>query len=504
MCAYREEGALAFHTPGHKQGLGAHALLRELVTEAGLREEVSLMEELDDLHEPTGCIEEAQDLAAALYGADAAFFAVNGTTGAIHAMLVAALSPGDAVLVPRNVHRSVFGGLVLADAHPIYIEPIVDEALGIAHGLSVEAVRAACRRHPEATALFLVSPTYYGVASDVRAIAEIVHAADMSLLVDEAHGAHLAFSEALPASAMAAGADLAAQSTHKLLGAMTQASLLLLREGRIEKECVQRAMSLLTSTSPNYLLLASLDIARLQMAEAGAAHLARAVRLARKLRREVNATPGLFSFGEERMGGAGAFALDPLKLTVTVTGLGLTGAEAAHILRHEHKIEAELFDAQNVLFLLTYADTEESAGRLLAALRSLAQRRTAQAASPAAAAVASAVPDGGKAQAVVPDGGKAQAAVRLPAAPPVAIPPREAFYRRSVPCHLREAAGRIAAETIAFYPPGIPVICTGEVFTAEVCRYIEAMAAAGLKVTGASDTSLRTLRVVADDVEQEQ
>ena len=492
MCAYREEGALAFHTSGHKQGLGAHALLRELVTEAGLREEVSLMEELDDLHEPTGCIEEAQDLAAALYGADAAFFAVNGTTGAIHAMLVAALSPGDAVLVPRNVHRSVFGGLVLADARPVYIEPIVDEALGIAHGLSTQAVREACRLHPEAKVLLLVSPTYYGVASDVCAIAEIVHAAGMALLVDEAHGAHLAFSDDLPESAIAAGADLVAQSTHKLLGAMTQASLLLLREGRIEKERVQRAMSLLTSTSPNYLLLASLDIARLQMAEAGAAHLARAVGLARKLRREVNATPGLFSFGEERMGGAGAFALDPLKLTVTVTGLGLTGAEAAHILRHEHKIEAELFDAQNVLFLLTYADTEESAGRLLAALRSLAQRRTAHGATAAAAAGA------------VPDGRKAQAAVRLPAAPPVSIPPREAFYRRSVPCRLREAAGRIAAETIAFYPPGIPVICTGEVFTAEVCRYIEAMAAAGLKVTGASDTSLRTLRVVADDVEQEE
>ena len=492
MCAYGEAGALAFHTPGHKQGLGAHALLRELVTEAGLREEVSLMEELDDLHEPTGCIEEAQDLAAALYGADAAFFAVNGTTGAIHAMLVAALSPGDAVLVPRNVHRSVFGGLVLADARPVYIEPIIDEALGIAHGLSTEAVREACRLHPEAKALLLVSPTYYGVASDVRAIAEIVHEAGMALLVDEAHGAHLAFSDDLPESAIAAGADLVAQSTHKLLGAMTQASLLLLREGRIEKERVERAMSLLTSTSPNYLLLASLDIARLQMAEAGAAHLARAVGLARKLRREVNAMPGLFSFGEERMGGAGAFALDPLKLTVTVTGLGLTGAEAAHILRHEHKIEAELFDAQNVLFLLTYADTEESAGRLLAALRSLAQRRTAQAATAVAAASA------------VPDGGEAQAVVRLPAAPPVAIPPREAFYRRSVPCRLREAAGRIAAETIAFYPPGIPVICTGEVFTAEVCRYIEAMAAAGLKVTGASDTSLRTLRVVADDVEQEE
>ena len=476
MCAYGEAGALAFHTPGHKQGLGAHVLLRELVTEAGLREEVSLMEELDDLHEPTGCIEEAQDLAAALYGADAAFFAVNGTTGAIHAMLVAALSPGDTVLVPRNVHRSVFGGLVLADARPVYIEPVVDEALGIAHGLSTEAVREACRLHPEAKALLLVSPTYYGVASDVRAIAEIVHEAGMALLVDEAHGAHLAFSDDLPESAIAAGADLVAQSTHKLLGAMTQASLLLLREGRIEKERVQRAMSLLTSTSPNYLLMASLDIARLQMAEAGAAHLARAVGLAQKLRREVNATPGLFSFGEERMARAGAYAFDPLKITVTVTGLGLTGAQAAHILRREHKIEAELFDAKNVLFLLSYADTEASTGRLLAALHALAE--------------------GAKLPGSPFAGKGAEAAHRLPAAPPAALSPREAFYSRASRCSLREAAGRIAAETIAFYPPGIPVICPGEVFTEEICRYIEAMQAAGLKVTGAADASLRTLGVI--------
>ena len=476
MRAYREDGALAFHTPGHKQGLGAHALLRELVTEAGLREEVSLMDELDDLHEPAGCLEEAQALAAALYGADAAFFAVNGTTGAIHAMLLAALSPGDCVLVPRNAHRSLYGALVLADARPIYIEPEVDEELGIAHGLSVEAVRAACRRYPEAKALFLVSPTYYGVASDVRAIAEIVHAAGMSLLVDEAHGAHLAFSEALPASAMAAGADLAAQSTHKLLGAMTQASLLLLRDERVEKARVQRAMSLLTTTSPNYLLMASLDIARLQMAEDGAPRLARAVALAEKLRREINATPGLFCFGEERMARAGAYALDPLKITVTVTGLGLTGAQAAHILRREHKIEAELFDAKNVLFLLSYADTEASTGRLLAALHALAE--------------------GAKLPGSPFAGKGAEAAHRLPAAPPAALSPREAFYSRTSRCSLREAAGRIAAETIAFYPPGIPVICPGEVFTEEICRYIEAMQAAGLKVTGAADASLRTLGVI--------
>lgn len=492
MCAYRKDGALAFHTPGHKQGAGAHALLRELVTETGLREEVSLMDELDDLHEPRGCLKDAQDLAAALYGADAAFFAVNGTTGAIHAMLLAALLPGDAVLVPRNAHRSVFGGLVLADARPIYIEPEVDEALGIAHGLSVEAVRDACSRHPEARALFLVSPTYYGVASDVRSIAEIVHEAGMTLLVDEAHGAHLAFFEELPEAAMAAGADLVAQSTHKLLGAMTQASLLLLRETRVEKERVQRAMRLLTTTSPNYLLMASLDIARLQMAEAGAAYLARAVGLARELRREINGIAGLFCFGEERMGGAGAFALDPLKITVTVTGLGLTGAEAARILRRAYKIEAELFDARNVLFLLTYADTEASAARLLAALRALA-KDAADAGRTAQTAMLIQPPAGRAASRTVE---KCASEVLLPAAPPLALMPREAFYRRAVSCPLHDATGRIAAETIAFYPPGIPVICTGEVFTADVCRYMEAMRAAGLKVTGAADATLRTVRVV--------
>ena len=481
MRAYREAGALAFHTPGHKQGLGAHRLLRERITQAGLAEEVSLMQELDDLHGPEGCIKEAQECAARLFGADAAFFMVNGTTGAIHAMLLAALSPGDAVLLPRNAHRSVWGGLVLAGARPIYIESVVDAELGIAHGLSTASVRAAVAAHPEAKALLLVSPTYYGVASDIRAIAEIVHGAGLLLLVDEAHGAHLAFSEELPPAALAAGADMAAQSTHKLLGAMTQASLLLLREGRLTGQRVQAAMSLLTTTSPNYLLLASLDIARCQMEEEGRALLARALRLARHLRREIDAIEGLACFGTERMGGAGAYALDELKLTVTVAGLGLKGPEAASLLRHRHKIEAELADERNVLFLITYADTEETAGRLLEALRAMAREvggvRTPGFLPPVEAAA-------------------------LPPVPPLALTPREAFYRRSAAVPFHEAVGRIAAEGISFYPPGIPVICPGELFTAEVCAYIRAMQEAGLKAAGAEDAALAAVRVAEEEAKE--
>lgn len=478
MCAYKNANMLAFHTPGHKQGAGAHALLQKLITNDGLLEEVSLMQTLDDLHEPIGCIKKAQDLAAALYGADAAFFAVNGTTGAIHAMLLAALFPGDTVLVPRNAHCSLFSGLVIADAKPIYINPLIDEDLGIAHGLSLDAVRDACKKHSKARALFIVSPTYYGVASDLRAIAEIVHGADMALLVDEAHGAHLAFSAKLPEAAIASGADLVAQSTHKLLGAMTQASLLLLKKGRIEKERVQQTMSLLTTTSPNYLLLASLDIARLQMAEMGATYLKKVIALAEELRRAINEIPGLYCFGKERVGAAGKKALDPLKITVTVKDLGLTGKEATQILRHVHHIEAEMFDTQNVLFILTYADTKKSANRLLKALQALAYGVGVKTADDAS---------------FLTD----KKMYRLPVAPPMSLTPRESFYRAASHCPLKKARGRIAAETIAFYPPGIPVICMGEIFTAEVCDYIEAMQKAGLKVKGAEDVTLKTVRVIA-------
>ena len=227
MAAYAADGALAFHTPGHKQGKGAHEALRKLITAEGLREEVSLMEELDDIHSPSGCIKEAEELAARLYGAKAAYFMVNGTSGAIHTMLLAALSPGDTVLVQRNAHRSVYSALVLLGARPIYLAPEVDERLGIAHGVAPATIVRAIQRHPEAKAAVLVNPTYYGITTELDEIAEHLHNKGRLLLVDEAHGPHLRFSDCLPQDAIAAGADMAAQSTHKILGAMTQGSLLL-------------------------------------------------------------------------------------------------------------------------------------------------------------------------------------------------------------------------------------------------------------------------------------
>ena len=472
MRAYAADGARAYHTPGHKQGLGAHPLLKALVTEEGLREEVSLMEELDDLHEPTMCIKEAQEMAAALYGADQAYFMINGTTGAIHTMLMGALRPGDAVLVPRNAHRSMIGGIILAGAHPVFLQPEVDERLGIAMGLTEETVARAIAAHPEAKALACVYPTYYGVTFDLARIAALVHAHDMLLLVDEAHGPHLRFSEALPPQAIDRGADMAAQSTHKILGAMTQASMLLVNGVRVDRERVREAASLLQSTSPNQLLLASLDIARLQMAENGRETVGQAVRLAGRLRSAINAIDGLWSFGPEYTCYPGATGLDATKITVQVTGLGLSGVEAESILRHRYKVQCELSDARNLLFILSYADKDEQADYLLRALQGLA--RDHRRGSEASGAVST----------------------KLPAVPAQGMTPREAFFAPKGSVAFSEAEGHIAAEQVMFYPPGIPILCPGDVIDAASLRYIEAMQALGLKVVGPRDASLGRIQVV--------
>ena len=472
MRAYAADGARAYHTPGHKQGLGAHPLLKALVTEEGLREEVSLMEELDDLHEPTMCIKEAQEMAAALYGADQAYFMINGTTGAIHTMLMGALRPGDAVLVPRNAHRSMIGGIILAGAQPVFLQPEVDERLGIAMGLTEEKIaRSAITAHPEAKALACVYPTYYGVTFDLARIAALVHAHDMLLLVDEAHGPHLRFSEALPPQAIDCGADMAAQSTHKILGAMTQASMLLVNGVRVDR--VREAASLLQSTSPNQLLLASLDIARLQMAENGGETVGLSQKgLAGRLRSAINAIDGLWSFGPGYTCYPGATGLDATKITVQVTGLGLSGVEAEAILRHEYKVQCELSDARNLLFILSYADTEEQADYLLEVLRQLARITAAR---------------------------QLRQCLWRPFLPPVpaqGMTPREAFFAPKGSVAFSEAEGHIAAEQVMFYPPGIPILCPGDVIDAASLRYIEAMQALGLKVVGPRDASLGRIQVV--------
>ena len=504
MEAYAGDGALAFHTPGHKQGLGAHPLLKRLITEAGLRQEVSLMEELDDLHEPAGCIKEAQELAAELWGAKESLFVINGTTGAIQAMLVGTLSPGDKVLVPRNAHRSIMGGIILAGAVPIYIQPEIDTRLGIAMGLSVATVKQAIKTHPEAKALVAIYPTYYGFCCDLQRIGELVHQANMLLLVDEAHGAHLRFGKELPKQAIELGADVAAQSTHKLLGSMTQTSMLHIGSNRVEAERIRQAASLLQSTSPNQLLLASLDIARLQMAQEGVQRVNRAVELAQWLRKKINEIPGLYCPGKEIWAGQeagqlmagsedlsadkrGAIALDWAKVTVNLAGLDISGQEAELLLRHQWKVQCELSDPENLLFIISMADTQREADRLLQVLQELAVKHLATKTANK--------DDSGIAE---EQGCKKADNLCHMAAMPVAVQrmkPREAFFAPIRTVALEKAIGCICGETIAFYPPGIPVLCPGEEITEALVEYIRFYQAQGMRLSGAVDSELKTIRV---------
>lgn len=471
MRAYAKSGAVAFHTPGHKQGKGVHADLRELITDAGFKMEVSLMEELDDLFAPETCIKAAQELAAELFGADVTQFVVNGTTGAIQMMIMTALNPGDTVLLPRNAHRSVLGAVMLAGARPVFMEPEVNAELGIAMGISLEVLERTLKAHPEGRAVLLVNPTYYGVACDLERAAAMIHARGMLLLVDEAHGPHLKFSGELPAAALDAGADMAAQSTHKILGSLTQTSMLHAKLLRVKAERLRMMNGIVQSTSPNYLLLASLDVARMQMAASGGRLMERALALARKARKAINEIEGLYCFGSEVLGGSGAFALDETKLTVTVKALGISGAEAERILRSAYNIQAELSDSYNVLFIISLGDGEAEVELLVDALRGLAERRSGKSARHFDAAP-------------------------YPKAPPAAILPREALFADKETVSFREAEGKISGEMITFYPPGIPLLCPGEIITGEIIGYCLEGRRIGLRVAGPEDTSLKTIKVV--------
>ncbi len=475
MQNYVAEGVIPFHTPGHKQGKGMHPLLGGVLGIPALALDLALMEEMDDFMEPYGCIKEAQELAAELYGAEQSFFLINGTTGGIYAMIMATVGPGETIIVPRNAHRSIIGGIILSGARPVFILPEVDRELGLAMGVTAETVEAAIAANPEAKAVLLINPTYYGVASDLEKIIEVVHAHGMAALVDEAHGPHLKFSNRLPQQALDAGADVCVQSTHKLIGALTQSSILHWRAGRVEISRLKHMLQLVQSTSPNYLMLASLDVARMQMATQGKELLARALELSEWLRREINKIPGLYSFGAEKIGQPGIFAFDPTKVTVSLRGIGLSGAEAERILRHEYKIQAELSDADNILFLITLGDGEAEVRALAAALRALAAGRVGE-------KKLQSIP------AQVPE---------QPELPESVFSPRDAVFAAARTVPFQEAEGMICAEIINFYPPGIPVLCPGERISRKAIEYCGALCSAGMHLSGAEDKTLQTVKVIA-------
>ena len=470
MLQYKSEDVYPLHTPGHKGGRGMQRLLRQELG-AGVQMDVSLMSELDDIHEPETYIKEAQKLAAQTYGSDACFWAVNGTSQAIHAMLLTALNPGEKLLLPRNAHRSVAGGLVLGGIEAVYLQPEYQPEFGIQMQVTVQQIEAALAQDSKIKAVLLTSPNYYGVAADVQAIADCCHAHNAVLLVDEAHGPHLGFSELLPPSALQCGADACAQSTHKILGAMTQCSMLHVQGARLDLQRAADVMSILTTTSPNYLLMASLDAARAQVQAYGGEMAAAAVQAAAKLRRLCASYSGLRVMEAADCGG---LQLDTTKVTVNFAAWGYTGVEVGELFR-EVRVAVELVDAYNVLFLVTYADVTTDYDEALARIAAVLDKMQAQKRAPLQLAAAAQVP---QTQAV--------------------LPLRDVFYRAKKAVPLAQAAGKICGEQVSFYPPGIPVLLPGELVTEEIIAYCRVQKELGLPVSGPADSSLKTIRVIAD------
>jgi len=480
---YVDAGVLPFHTPGHIQGIGMDLAFREFVGDNICAIDLTPMPGIDDLLQPTESIKEAQQLAAAAWGADNTFFLTNGSTSGNQCMMMAAVNPGEKIAVPRNSHKSMLGGLVMSGAEPVYMRPEVDAELRMDHCVTPQTVEATLREHPEVVAVYLVSPTYYGVAADLESIERIAHGAGKLLLVDEAWGPHFHFHAALPLSATAAGADLCINSTHKMLSAFSQCAMLHQKGPRVRLDRLKAVLKMFLSTSPNLPMVASLDVARKQMATEGAALLSRTIELAQEARSRLNAIPGVYCFGEELQGRAGIFDLDPTKITVTVKGLGYTGYEASEILRRRYNIQVELADLFNVVALFTIGTTRDAAGRFVEAFEELARGER-------------------ELDMFAPSGILEQrlkhGTFHLPAVPPMRMRPREAFLADTELIKLRESKGRICAETITPYPPGIPVIAPGEELTPDIIDYLRLELKAGVRIQGPYDDKLRTIRVVKE------
>ncbi|MEG4232305.1 aminotransferase class I/II-fold pyridoxal phosphate-dependent enzyme [Microcoleus sp. Pol11C3] len=497
-----------FYAPGHKRGQGISGPLVDLFGAAVFRSDLPELPELDNLFNPEGAIAEAEHLAAEAFGAKSTRFLANGSTCGIIAAILATCGPGDKIILPRNIHSSAISGLILSGAIPIFVNPEYNPDWDIANSITPEATAAALEQHPDAKAVMMVYPTYHGVCGDLRAIAQITHQYNIPLLVDEAHGAHFNFHPNLPESALSAGADLTVQSIHKTLGAMTQASMLHVKGDRIDIQKLNRALQLVQSTSPSYLLLASLDAARQQIALHGEQLMTKTLQLAEKARSRISQIPGLSVL--EPLNTPGFAALDRTRLTVKVSDLGITGFAADDILHSQLGVTAELPMPQHLTFIISLGNTESDIDNLVKACtllkvtsdtivnKSLMGGQDAHPTIKFTLCGTGILPVLENRATSHLDGRsqKEDEIFSFPRFSPPPLSPREAFFSSTATVAADKAFDRLCAELICPYPPGIPVLMPGEIITPEAVDYLQQILAAGGKITGCSDRNLQTLKVV--------
>ena len=463
----RKKRIVPFDVPGHKRGRGNPELV-ELLGEKCVGIDVNSMKPLDNLGHPISIIRDAEELAADAFGASHAFLMIGGTTSSVQTMILSTCKAGDKIILPRNVHKSAINALVLCGAIPIYIEMSVNPKIGIALGLENDRVVQAIKDHPDAKAILINNPTYYGICSDLKGLTKLAHDAGMKVLVDEAHGAHLHFTDKLPMSAMDAGADMAAVSMHKSGGSLTQSSILLTGK-EINPEYVRQIINLTQSTSASYLLMSSLDISRRNLALRGKESFEKVIELSEYARREINAIGGYYAYSKELIDGITVCDFDVTKLSVYTQGIGLTGIEVYDLLRDEYDIQIEFGDIGNILAYISIGDRIQDIERLVGALADIKRLYSR-------------------------DGEDLIAGEYIQ--PELVLTPQEAFYSQRRSLALADAVGEVCGEFVMCYPPGIPILAPGERITQEIVDYIQFAKERGCSLQGTEDPEVNHINVI--------
>lgn len=466
---FRKKRVVPFDVPGHKRGRGNPELV-ELLGEKCVGLDVNSMKPLDNLCHPVSVIKEAEELAADAFSAEHAFLMIGGTTSAVQSMILSVCKAGDKIILPRNVHKSVINALVICGATPVYVEPKVNDQIGIALGIETEPLEQIIRENPDAVAVLVNNPTYYGICSDLRSIVKLAHSHGIQVLVDEAHGTHLYFGENLPVSAMAAGADYAAVSMHKSGGSLTQSSLLLTNNG-VNADYVRQIINLTQTTSASYLLLSSLDISRRNLALRGRKSFAKVVEMAEYARKEINAIGGYYAYSKELVNGSSIYDYDVTKLSIHTQGIGLTGIEVYDLLRDEYDIQIEFGDIGNILAYISIGDRIRDIERLVGALADIKRLYER-------------------------DGSDLVSGEYIQ--PQVVMSPQKAFYSEKISLPIEETEGAVCGEFVMCYPPGIPILAPGEKISRELIDFILYAGEKGCSLQGTEDPLVKRLNVIKE------
>ena len=473
LLGHAKRNVTSFHTPGHKNGKGIDPVLKEVTGDGLYKFDVTVFDEVDSLHDPVGPIKKAEELMAEAYGVKHSLFLVNGTSVGNIAMFLSACDPGDSIIVSRSSHKSIMGGIILSGVWPIWLQPTIDQNLDIIFNSTYEEIKQALEMYPEARAVFLTSPTYNGVATEVKKIADLCHRKGKILLVDEAHGPHLKFNDKLPMSAVDAGADLCVQSTHKILSALSQGSVLHHNSKLVDINRVKKIVSMLQTTSPQYLTLASIDLARRQAVLHGKEMFDKVIEAAEWARKEINEKiPNMRCLTKADIKDRN-FDLDLTKLTINVTKTGLSGYEVDSILAKEYNIQVDCSDTFNLIAIMGIGSDMSDVQKLVGALKEISKKYK---------------------------GTQKNWILKIPSlATEMVMTPREVFLSHDIKkIPLAKSVGHVSAQVLTPYPPGIPVVIPGERISKEICDYLVEMASKGIRISGQEGDILKMVKVFAN------